>query len=247
VVVAVSGFGHEGPDIVNTLNDMQSMIKVGGEDEASSSSSSGSSSSSSSRSNSRKNNSSTSKETSAEAITNYSDELDWSQGIEIRLSGHDDYFTHVIAGSNKRTLRVLFAIARGMWVLNQDWIFQSLSLENWAKPLSAYRHPHFSKHKTEGVPLPIFTKKYFFVCTCSNPDINVMKSLIETAGGGMAFTMYNADYIVFGNAQDGAQWIAQNKLEASAADSSSSQKNKTSRSSADLLRVSDCMHAYLIP
>ncbi|KAJ9577744.1 hypothetical protein L9F63_005664, partial [Diploptera punctata] len=39
--------------------------------------------------------------------------------------------THVIASGPKRTLNLLKGIARGCWVLLQEWALRSLELERW--------------------------------------------------------------------------------------------------------------------
>ena len=34
----------------------------------------------------------------------------------------DDSTTHVICGEKRRTLNVLYAIARGCWLVSQEWV-----------------------------------------------------------------------------------------------------------------------------
>ena len=34
----------------------------------------------------------------------------------------DDTTTHVVCGGKRRTLNILYAIARGCWVVSQEWV-----------------------------------------------------------------------------------------------------------------------------
>ncbi|XP_071523507.1 microcephalin-like isoform X2 [Panulirus ornatus] len=40
--------------------------------------------------------------------------------------------THVVCGEARRTLNLLFGIARGCWILDVSWLYQSLEMEAWA-------------------------------------------------------------------------------------------------------------------
>lgn len=49
-----------------------------------------------------------------------------------KLGGGDiTQVTHLICGSNKRTLKVLFGIANGAYLLNPQWVHDSLKVGFW--------------------------------------------------------------------------------------------------------------------
>ena len=39
--------------------------------------------------------------------------------------------THLVIGSHKRTIKVLQAIARGLWVVGYDWVLGSIARASW--------------------------------------------------------------------------------------------------------------------
>uniref|UniRef100_T1INL0 BRCT domain-containing protein n=1 Tax=Strigamia maritima TaxID=126957 RepID=T1INL0_STRMM len=43
----------------------------------------------------------------------------------------DETTTHVVCGTPRRTLSVLFGLARGCWILSQDWVYKSLDKGRW--------------------------------------------------------------------------------------------------------------------
>ncbi|RDD41310.1 Microcephalin [Trichoplax sp. H2] len=44
----------------------------------------------------------------------------------------DEKTTHVVTGTSRRTLNVIYAMLRGCWVLSIDWLFHSICKERWA-------------------------------------------------------------------------------------------------------------------
>ena len=40
--------------------------------------------------------------------------------------------THIVCGSERRTLNVLFGIAKGCWILDISWLYESVELLQWA-------------------------------------------------------------------------------------------------------------------
>ena len=93
--------------------------------------------------------------------------------------------THLIVGKDaKRTIKVLFAIARGAWIVSEDWAFSSLEQERWLPEEDfeltmfankyAREHPE-SRQKFKGMK--------FFVGSNVEPSREVLQSLIQVAGG----------------------------------------------------------------
>ena len=43
----------------------------------------------------------------------------------------DGDVTHVVCGASKRTMSVLRGIARGLWILDASWLYESLENGSW--------------------------------------------------------------------------------------------------------------------
>ncbi|KAK7075440.1 BRCA1 associated RING domain 1, partial [Halocaridina rubra] len=44
----------------------------------------------------------------------------------------NDTTSHVVCGEERRTLNVLYGIARGAWILDKSWLLESLEMGRWA-------------------------------------------------------------------------------------------------------------------
>ena len=101
--------------------------------------------------------------------------------------------------TNRRTLRVLFAIARGLWIVTEEWVYASLCSAAWAD-LTSHRHPRYQPHSTDGRPLTIFAGKSFVIGRSLDPPCQLLKELIQVAGGQVlsAAEVTDCDYLVMG-------------------------------------------------
>lgn len=93
--------------------------------------------------------------------------------------------THLIVGREaKRTIKVLFAIARGAWIVPERWVFSSLEKERWLPEepfeMSVFANKHARVHAESR---QIFRGLKFFVGSNVEPSREVMQSLIQCAGG----------------------------------------------------------------
>ena len=107
----------------------------------------------------------------------------------------------------RRTLRVLLAIARGVIILSEDWIYASISAGCW-QPIQSYRHPkymdmklpyrlptltgqsvvpnphlHTLSHQDMIMKTPVFLNKRFYVLHSTSPSTHELALLITAAGG----------------------------------------------------------------
>lgn len=93
--------------------------------------------------------------------------------------------THLIVGKEaKRTIKVLFAIARGAWILPEAWVFSSLDKERWL-PEESFEMSVFGNQESRLHPesRQIFRGGKFYVGAKVEPSREVMQSLIQCAGG----------------------------------------------------------------
>lgn len=93
--------------------------------------------------------------------------------------------THLIVGEDtKRTIKVLFAIARGAWIVSEAWVFSSLEQEQWL-PEEAFELDMFSNKHARMHPekRQIFKSMRFFVGSNVEPSREVLQSLLQSAGG----------------------------------------------------------------
>ncbi|XP_041044188.1 microcephalin [Carcharodon carcharias] len=110
--------------------------------------------------------------------------------------------THVIAGHPRRTLNILFGIARGCWILSFDWILWSLEQGCWVPEepyeLSA-QFPaaticRLEKQSTTGVyQQDLFSNQpLIFISTKSEPPTLMLEKLVQLCGGKVCKTLRKA-------------------------------------------------------
>lgn len=100
----------------------------------------------------------------------------------IRSSEVSVPFTHLIIGKDtRRTLKVLFGLARGAWILSDAWILASLSSGRWLPErdfeVEVYRG------KEQRPSCQIFANLKFFVGSNVAPSRKTLQTLIQCAGG----------------------------------------------------------------
>ncbi|GMF11093.1 unnamed protein product [Phytophthora lilii] len=93
--------------------------------------------------------------------------------------------THLIVSKEtRRTIKVLFAIARGAWIVTEDWAFSSLDQERWLPEedfeLTIFANKYSREHPESR---QIFKGMKFFVGSNVEPSREVLQSLIQVAGG----------------------------------------------------------------
>ncbi|XP_043916394.1 microcephalin [Protopterus annectens] len=101
--------------------------------------------------------------------------------------------THVVTGSPRRTLNVLFGIARGCWILSFDWVLWSLEHGYWIpeEPYEASNHfpaasicrlqQYLSKGKYQQ---DLFVNQpLMYVSSSTQPPFKKLTELIQLCGG----------------------------------------------------------------
>lgn len=93
--------------------------------------------------------------------------------------------THLIVGEDtKRTIKVLFAIARGAWIVSEAWVFSSLEREQWQPEEDFELAMHSNKFaRMHPERRQIFKAMKFFVGSSVEPSREVVQSLLQCAGG----------------------------------------------------------------
>ncbi|XP_067877615.1 microcephalin [Heterodontus francisci] len=110
--------------------------------------------------------------------------------------------THVVAGCPRRTLNVLFGIARGCWILSFDWILWSLEQGCWVPEepyeLSA-QFPaaiicRLEKQSTTGpYQQDLFANQpLIFISPKSEPPTLMLEKLVQLCGGKVCKTLRKA-------------------------------------------------------
>lgn len=110
--------------------------------------------------------------------------------------------THLIVGKEtRRTMKVLFAIARGAWIVTEDWAFSSLDQERWL-PEEDFELTMFANKFSRLHPdsRQIFKGMKFFVGSNVEPSREVLQSLIQVAGGEICKQISVADICICGDA-----------------------------------------------
>ncbi|KAG3089026.1 hypothetical protein PI125_g18145 [Phytophthora idaei] len=110
--------------------------------------------------------------------------------------------THLIVGRDaRRTIKVLFAIARGAWIVTEDWAFSSLEQERWLPEedfeLTLFANKYSREHPESR---QIFKGIKFFVGSNVEPSREVLQSLIQVAGGEICNQISVVDICICGDA-----------------------------------------------
>nr|CCA24288.1 conserved hypothetical protein [Albugo laibachii Nc14] len=104
-------------------------------------------------------------------------------------------FTHLIIGKDtRRTLKVLFGLARGAWILSDAWISSSLISGQWL-PEREFEILAYMR-KEERPCSQIFTDLKFFVGSNVAPSRKTLQSLIKCTGGEISNQITKANYCV---------------------------------------------------
>ena len=84
----------------------------------------------------------------------------------------------------RRTLRSLFALARGISILTEDWVYESVSKEEWAN-VRDFVNPKFNQNtkNLNNHNREVFRNKSICVLESTNPPSDVLIHLIQAAGG----------------------------------------------------------------
>ncbi|XP_047114762.1 uncharacterized protein LOC124795031 isoform X1 [Schistocerca piceifrons] len=131
--------------------------------------------------------------------------------------------THVVSGGPRRTLNMLFAIARGLWVLRPDWVLHSLEAGYWLDE-EKFEMTDFSpvvmKNRIERQSFgPTFQQDLFstvgpiFVVSDSSPPKEDLEELVQLCGGKIVTAARSAAIVVGGQTRNNmaicvsAKWI----------------------------------------
>ncbi|XP_030746486.1 microcephalin [Sitophilus oryzae] len=114
--------------------------------------------------------------------------------------------SHLVAGEAKRTLNMMKAVARGCWVLNYDWILQSLKSGKWLPEVDFEVTDFAPVVQTSRLQRQAFGHKYtldvfqrcgpIYVAPDTNPKCPELRDLIVLCKGQVVNTKRRARIIV---------------------------------------------------
>lgn len=118
----------------------------------------------------------------------------------------DDSTTHVVSGENRRTVKVLTGISRGLWILSLDWVKDSVSKGRWL-PETPYEltdeFPAAELSRTERERSGLRYKQdlfsavgEIFVASGSSPPKTDLEDLITLCSGKITKQIRNAKICV---------------------------------------------------
>ncbi|OQS01912.1 radial spoke protein 11 [Thraustotheca clavata] len=116
--------------------------------------------------------------------------------LSSRIVDANVVMTHVIVtDASKRTMKMLFGIARGCWIVTDSWVFSSLEAGKWL-PEKDFQVEAYSHHQCNQVQL---LKDLVFTISLTSklePPKDVVQSLITAAGGKVSTNSSRANYCV---------------------------------------------------
>ncbi|KAL6065831.1 BRCA1 associated RING domain 1 [Balamuthia mandrillaris] len=111
--------------------------------------------------------------------------------------------THLVVGEKKRTVKVLKALALGLWVVSFDWVLESKKAGKWLPEepfelVTEFPSSMASRlNRTNQAEAPgLFFGKIFYVHRPINTPPETLASLIELSGGVIGQTAAESDYCI---------------------------------------------------
>ncbi|OWY95694.1 hypothetical protein PHMEG_00034236 [Phytophthora megakarya] len=134
--------------------------------------------------------------------TNMANEAGYRKARIVKSVDYAAGVTHLIVGKDvRRTIKVLFAIARGAWIVTEDWAFSSLEQERWLPEedfeLTMFANKYSREHPESR---QILKGMKFFVGPNLDPSREVLQSLVQVAGGEICNQISVADICICGDA-----------------------------------------------
>jgi hypothetical protein len=90
----------------------------------------------------------------------------------------------------------VFALAKGLPIVTEEWVYASLCSEKWEK-LAHYFHPKY----VPNMPMnrnKLLEKERLLIVKCSSPKSSVISSLISLCGGTIVSDISSASMVLFG-------------------------------------------------
>lgn len=119
------------------------------------------------------------------------------------LDDVDDQCTHLVLGDNRRTRKVLLAIAQGKWIVNPDWISMRSDNGNWDCE-SEYEIVDWlpgikkSRESHERSEPPIFAGMKIFIGGQTKTDRKDIEEFIGLCGGEIVSSYFQSDVCISG-------------------------------------------------
>lgn len=115
---------------------------------------------------------------------------------------------------DRRTLRILFALAKGLPIIKEEWIYDCLCHGYWTNPLS------FRLERYQQLDLTmnhIFANRLFCVLQSTKPETSLLIELVEAAGGQTTTNLLSRgenkiSFFVCGDREDLKEWLLEKKL-----------------------------------
>jgi len=140
--------------------------------------------------------------------------------------------SHVVVDENcsRRTLRALFAMCRGAWVLSPSWVFTSVDQGTWVSEWDhvAKRFSHGNEQKRKCDPLKSaddaaasssqalscsqpLTGESVIIGPNLDPPVAVLRKLANAAGGKVVRIPAKATLCIVGSSEEGREWVLRHK------------------------------------
>nr|CAB3263702.1 microcephalin [Phallusia mammillata] len=117
--------------------------------------------------------------------------------FRVHQSVSDDRASHVICGAARRTVNVLRAISRGLWLLSKQWVFNSEQAGHWLDEVDyeavqyfpVARETRLQRHCATNTALPWSSTLFsplegrIFVSSTTQPPADDLRELLTLCGG----------------------------------------------------------------
>jgi len=113
-----------------------------------------------------------------------------------------EYCDHLIMEKPTRTLKTLFALARGVWILSPAWVYYSLVSGRWESEEKYEWDAYFPgarlariARENGGAPL-LSSCRVFVSPSLSSPPSNIVSQLCTAAGGEVVSSLAECDVCI---------------------------------------------------
>jgi len=108
-----------------------------------------------------------------------------------------DACTHLVVGvSARRTLKVIFAIVKGYWILQSSFLASSVENDGWVseEDHEVTKYPAQDARENPQKRRTLFEGMTLHVQKMEDPSKLVVEGLVELCGGTVSKSLENADY-----------------------------------------------------
>ena len=116
----------------------------------------------------------------------------------------DDKTTHLVIGSRQRTMNMVRAVVRGIWILKYEWILESEKKGEWrledvfmqTSIVPSLRQTRMQRTLNDSFKMTIFDEEVFYISKNNRIPVGELIEVVKSVGGKTTKKRTKANFIV---------------------------------------------------